>query len=336
VPAGDGNPASAIAAARAAIAAGRAEADPRRYGEAEALLGPWWEGENSPDEVMVLRAIIRQANHEFTAAAADLDAVLRRDSGNAQARLTRAFLAMATGHPDQAADHCRALPPKPDPLIRATCLARALTLSGEAEPALGTLAAAMAAPSRKASGFRAFALSVEAEALEALGRQAEAEWLYRTALAGGTSDVQTLASLADLLLDRGRPGEVLDLLREQGEADVLVLRRAIAARRAGDPGLADWSSVLRERFAAAAAAGNRVHLREEARFLLEVEGDAAGALALASENWRVQKEPADARLLLECALAANQPKAAKPVVAHIAETGFKDERLAVLLARLHQ
>jgi hypothetical protein len=47
-----------------------------------------------------------------------------------------------------------------------------------------------------------------------------------------------------------------------------------------------------------------LHLREQARFELDVQGDAGRALDLAIRNWQVQREPIDARLLYEAAVAA--------------------------------
>ena len=44
-----------------------------------------------------------------------------------------------------------------------------------------------------------------------------------------------------------------------------------------------------------------------------MQGDATRALALARSNYAVQREPADARILLEAAIGARQPEAAKPV-----------------------
>jgi hypothetical protein len=61
--------------------------------------------------------------------------------------------------------------------------------------------------------------------------------------------------------------------------------------------------VLGERFADSAQRGERLHLQEEARYLLELKGDARAALAAASENWKAQREPRDAAILLKSALA---------------------------------
>ena len=74
----------------------------------------------------------------------------------------------------------------------------------------------------------------------------------------------------------------------------------------------------------------QLHLREEARFELEVRGDAATALGLALANWKIQKEPSDARLVLQAAVAANDPAAAADVLAFIEKTGLADMRFKAL------
>ena len=57
-------------------------------------------------------------------------------------------------------------------------------------------------------------------------------------------------------------------------------------------------------------------------------------MQLALVNWSVQREPKDARLVLEAALAANRPEAARTVLDWLAETGLEDVRLAALSERL--
>jgi hypothetical protein len=75
--------------------------------------------------------------------------------------------------------------------------------------------------------------------------------------------------------------------------------------------------------------------RAQARFALAVLGDVPRALALARQNWAEQREPADARLLLEAALAARDKAAAEPVQRWLADTGFEGvvhRRLAAQLS----
>lgn len=326
----------AVAVARATIEQGRKAADPRSYGEAEAALATWWNVSDPPQQVRILRAVIRQANHEFSRARADLDAVLAVSPRNAQALLSRAFLNLVTGDIAAAKSDCNVLPFGARGLIRNICLARAAALSGDGRAAQLLLHRALAADRQSPPALRSFAADVLADISVGLGQRNEAEQLYAAADRTQSADVATLGAYADFLLDMDRSAEALRLLDGRGEQDALLLRRAIAAKRLGDPRLESWRGVLNERFEAAAKAGNRVHLREEAMLRLDVEGDTALALKLAVQNWALQKEPADARLLLRAALSAGESAAAQPVADFIAATGLNDARVTPLIARLEQ
>ena len=80
----------------------RIEGDPRYLGYAQAALAPWWNQPQPPDDVLVLRATLRQSTHQFAAALADLDAVVaarqRQRAGLADAR-HRADRSPATSPP---------------------------------------------------------------------------------------------------------------------------------------------------------------------------------------------------------------------------------------------
>ncbi|MBK6338002.1 MAG: hypothetical protein IPF60_20620 [Betaproteobacteria bacterium] len=56
---------------------------------------------------------------------------------------------------------------------------------------------------------------------------------------------------------------------------------------------------LADRFAAAKVRGDTTHRAEEARFTLQLAGNPAAAVAIAAANYQVQREPRDARALLE-------------------------------------
>jgi len=58
------------------------------------------------------------------------------------------------------------------------------------------------------------------------------------------------------------------------------------------------------------------------------------ALTLAWENWQVQREPDDARVLLEAALAAHDASRAAPVLLWLEQTGMEWRRLRELAAAL--
>ena len=65
----------------------------------------------------------------------------------------------------------------------------------------------------------------------------------------------------------------------------------------------------------------------------------AEALRLAQSNWKVQKEPRDARVLLEAAVALRRPEDAQPVLDWMGQTRIDDwylQRLADQLAAMRK
>jgi hypothetical protein len=319
----------ALEVARVAIRDGRASADPRRYGQAQAALAPWWSIPDAPMNVRVLRAVIRQSLHDFAGAEADLDAILRLDPRNGQARLTRAFVRQTVGALADAKDDCRRLPPSVGATAAAVCWLRVEALTGSAGTALERLDQVIKINSQAEPLVRRWAQAVGADMAAMLGQTEAADLRFSEATTDG-GDIPTLVAFADHLLDTDRPAEVLTLLAGRSEADIVYLRLAIAGKRLNDARAPHWAALLADRFAAAKASGVQLHLREEARFELEVRGDAATALGLALANWRIQKEPSDARLVLQTALAANDPAAAADVLAFIEKTGLADTRIKPL------
>src|SRR5215471_8358840 len=80
----------ALRVARGYLELGRITGDPRYSGYAEGALAPWWALDRAPQEVLLVRATLRQRMHQFDPALTDLAAVLNANPRNAQARLTRA------------------------------------------------------------------------------------------------------------------------------------------------------------------------------------------------------------------------------------------------------
>ena len=72
------------------------------------------------------------------------------------------------------------------------------------------------------------------------------------------------------------------------------------------------------------------HRAEEARYQLRLRGNAKEALRLAAENYPIQREPRDARILLEASIAAGDSPAAQPARDWLGRSGFEDARLRTL------
>ena len=310
------------------------EGDPRFVGYAQAALAPWWNEPDPPPGVRVRRAVILQFGHQFDAALADLDAALRREPANGEAWAWSAAIRMVQARYAEARQACGQLAPLASPLIASACVASVDSVTGKAAKAASDLQAALARSPAAAAEERLWALTRLAETRERLGQPAEAEAAYRSALALGVPDVYLLAAYADFLLDRQRPAEVLTLLKDKGRADLLLLRLALAAKALGDPALASWRQDLAARFEAARRRGDSTHEKEEARFALALQEDAPRALSLARSNFSIQREPADARVLLEAARAARQPEAAAPALDWMAASGIESQVLRSLALQL--
>lgn len=322
----------AMEVARRAILRGQASADPRFFGRAEAALAPWIGAADPPAGIRLLRAILRQSNHDFAGALDDLGVVLADAPRNGQARLTRAVVRLVRGEYDDAAEDCGQLVSAAPPGAMDACVAAVAGLTGHARPALVMLSQVAAAPDTPPA-IRVWALTLAGEASARLGDVSGALAAFERARALAPDDVYLLAAEADALLDAGRAGDAAALLDGRTRADVLLLRLAEAAQRSGRPDPA-LPGQLADRFETSRRRGETIHQREEARFTLRLLGRPAEALRLAQANWQVQREPADARILLEAALEAGVPEAAAPAVLWRHAGGLEDVQLARLEAAL--
>lgn len=322
--------ATAVALADAYYALSRAEGDPRYLGYAQAALAPWWKDAQAPTAVLVIRATILQSNHEFDRALADLTTALAREPKNGRALLVRATVLTVQGKYAEARADCPRLFGLAPEFYVFACLAAIDSLTGKAEAATAALDRALATlPANDVSG-RAWGESLAAEIAHRRGDQA-AQRRFAAALAADPRDLYTLGAYSDWLLDHGRATEVIPLVRNEARVDALLLRLALAqkALRLAD---ADASiATLRARFAASRARGDVVHRREEARFALQLGGDPQTALRLALENWNVQREPADLRVLAEAAAAANDAAAMQTARDWLAHAGLEYNAVAALV-----
>lgn len=324
------DPAAAAVLARRLVERSREDGDPRFLGQAQAVLARWWHDRSPPPEIALLRATIRQSLHEFDAALADLDELLSREPRIAQAWLTRATIQQVQGDYAAAQASCMRLDGLVAPLVQATCRLEARSLSGDALAAYHTLSSI--ADAATPATIAPWTQTVLAEIAQRLGRHADAERHFRRALALG-GDVYVVGAYADLLLDLGRPLQAIAVLGDAARNDGLLLRRAIARRHTGDAGVEDDRRELQARFDTAAARGDDSHRRERARFELVFGTDPRRALAIAIENWHTQREPWDARLVIDAAREAGRPEAATEVVGFIRARGLEDVRLAAAIGQ---
>lgn len=327
------DPQGAAQSARRLIEQGRSELDTRALGRAQALLSPWWSDPAPPTEIRLLRATLLQSLHDFSGALTDLVAVVRVEPRNAQAWLLLTTIHTVRGNYDLARQAALQLAPLTGNLTATAAAASVAGVNGQLAESYQLLESAYRQERRAEGSIRLWALTLLGEMADRLGREADARAHFKRALSLGIHDAYLLGAYADHLLANGHPEEVIALLGEAPSPDSLLLRRALAEKRAhpGSAVLERLTQSLSLRFEASRARGEGLHQREEARFALELMGQPRRALELALKNWRVQREPADVKIVLEAALAMGQTQVVNQLQDWLAGSGLEDHGLRRLL-----
>ena len=216
---------------------GRAESDPRYYGYAQAALRPWWDQKEPPPEVLLLRGILRQAQHNFDSALIDLHHLLQARPKNPQAWLTQAVIHQVRGKYDLARSSCLPLLRLTNALVSTTCIASATSLSGDAQASYNILEKARQHNASSSGRVKVWTLTTLAEIATRLGNHAKAEQHFQQALSFGLRDTYLLGAYCDFLLDQNRPAEVQALLQDDIRPDGLLLRLALAEQQLNAPQL---------------------------------------------------------------------------------------------------
>ncbi|MGE0471900.1 MAG: tetratricopeptide repeat protein [Nitrospira sp.] len=326
---------SAVKLATRYIEQGRSEGDPRFLGQAQAVLSHWWDEPTPPPTVLLLRATIKQNAHEFDQALSDLDQVLAMHPTNAQAWLTKASILQVQARYDEARRACQRLTRLTASHVLLGCLSDIAGVTGQSVKSREFLQQVLI-DQNPTGRERIWLATILAETATRTGAIREAEQSFTEAFRVGIKDQYLLGAYADFLLDQHRHRDIVSLLQHETRADGLLLRLALAEQALELPSFKSHTAELAARFAASRERGTNVHVREEARFTLTLLHDAKRALPLAQANWNVQREPADARILLESALAAGNRAAAQPVLDWMKTNHVEDFRLRQLATQFQE
>ena len=328
------NPNRAAARARALLDEARDRGDPRYAGYALAAIAPWKNDPQAPPPIAILQATLAQYQHDFDGSRHMLEAVLARDPGNPQATLTLATIARVQG---RYADSDRLCAGVAAGIYQEACLAENEALRGHGDAARKTLRGLLTLPilsGDRGMDTRRWLTTTLAELEERAGNDDAADAALRAALGMGRDSYLAL-DYVDFLLAHGRMREADALLVKEPTpyGDGVLLRLAIARKAVGASDAKALADEMRERFDAARERGDAIsiHGRELARQLVTLAGDAKGAVVVARENLRIQKEPADFLVMAEAARAANDRAALREVAAAASSIGLVDTRLAKVI-----
>jgi tetratricopeptide (TPR) repeat protein len=325
------NTARIYALTDAYIAIGRRTGEPRYFGRAEVLLTPRLQAPSAPVELRLQLADILQYRHEYSSALEQISKALAQDRSNTRAHLMRAAIWQASGRFTQARAECGSVLAAGEGAAGSVCLAQVMGMTGQIERARLLLAQLSAYSSPSLPRYASWMLTALADLEERSGDITAAERSLRRAVVADPNDYYARFALADLLLARNRSGEVEQVLHGIPRTESVLIRMAesqSALHTRPNPYLA----TLTDRLDAARARGERIHARDLARVQLRLLGNPAVALRAARDNWVQQREPADARLLVECGLAAHDRSAIDEVKEWQRRTSYQDATLDALLS----
>jgi predicted Zn-dependent protease len=333
------DPQLAAQLAAALLEQARISAQPQLYGRAESVLTPWIARPTVPVPLLILEANILQQRHEFAAAIELVDRAVAQDRRSGQAHLMRANVHIVTGDYEHARPDCAWLLGSGEQWTGSVCIAQVLGSTGQLERARALLERLTAGDAAGSSGQRQFGqgptaevlawtLSVRADLALRAGALPEAEdMLMRAVALAPASDYARLA-LADVLIARNQFAEAVNVLDTTRPSVGVLLRRAIAQSRAREGHAQDSLAELKERLTVSAQRGERTHLREETRLALEFPHDGAddrqAALALARDNFNVQRETEDIRLFARAVVAARDPAALATLKEWLQHSHYQD------------
>lgn len=316
---------AALRLARTWLDLARRDGDPRFFSYAQAALAPWMKRPDIRADTLVMMATALQGLHRFPDAHALLDRALLAEPQNAQAWLTKAALFQVQGDFTDARSACTPLVRLVDATIALGCIAATQSMSGHLELSFRSLARMVDASPPADPATHGWLLGILGEMAARMNDAPAAERYFRAAIATDSANGYAKGELADLLLRQARYAEVVSLLEQDAGQDALLLRLAIAGQRLRTPAGHRWVNAYDARYRAARRDHDTLHLREIARYLLEVRGDTAAALDIALLNWKTQREPADIRIYWQA--SASDRSARRLLTDWIARHGYEDALL---------
>ena len=317
-------------AADVLITQGRIAGNSEIVAVADTILAAMSETANNP-RALKLRAVATQYLHDFDKALALLDQSLAIDKLDPSAILTRANILLVQGKLSAAKAACRSLVRAQRFDLFMLCDTSAKAIGPEATISAQRLSDFVEL-GRMDSALEGYAYSVLGEIAMFQGDNIEAQRLLEKAQMLDTTNLRIRMIHADSLLNLGRPEDAIEVLNVPANTDSLLVRRALAYKRAGKKRtLARASKEMELLIQGNLNAGHTAHAREEALYFLEVSNDYPEALKRANINWQLQREFEDARLLLDSAKAANALSEAEKV-----RTWMRDENVTApeLVSRL--
>lgn len=326
----------ALAYAREVFNLGSSEGDLRWYGSAKAALKPWWQATDLPADGFFMRGLVKQGFHEFEGGLRDINQAIALDPKHAEYWSWRFSLHLMQANMDAAKQDVHEMQKlfgsEEANIYQAVLLYR----TGQPLPALKLLDESIGFSGHQDAASQIWIGFHLGEANRVANQPDKTLTLWRRLLQAYPQSHLLRLSLADLLNQKKKYKEAKAVatsnsLMTSNLTDALLMQALIASRGLNLPDEAALASQMAARLQTQSLRQESLIERPRLIYQIAYGRDLASGLALSIDNWRLQKEPSDAVLFLQAALALNQVNAAEPVVRWAASTKYIDPQLSPLI-----
>lgn len=325
---------AALNYARAVFLLGLTEGDLRWYGSAKAALQPWWSAATLPADGHFLRALVKQGFHDFKGGIDDLSAAIAIDPAQPEYWSWRFSLNLLTANMAAARADCDAIGQRFGRDEGQACAATLLYRTGQALQAIPLLNRLVELPDYQGPFTQDWLRYHQGEAYRTAGQVAQAIAVWEKHVQARPDSHLVKLTLTELLNQQGQFAKARRYADSASPTDALLVQALLASRGLKDGDTQRLAALFENRMSNQALRGESLIERPTMVYLITYGRDNAQGLKLAVDNWSTQNEPADAVLLVQAALKANQPKLAEPVLGWMVATGYTDPVLKALTEEL--
>lgn len=325
---------AALNYARAVFLLGLTEGDLRWYGSAKAALQPWWGAATLPADGLFLRALVKQGFHDFKGGIEDLSAAIAIDPAQPEYWSWRFSLHLLTSNMAAARTDCDAIGQRFGSDEGQACAATLMYRTGQAQQAIPLLNRLVDLPDYQGPFTQDWLRYHQGEAYRTAGQYTQAIAVWEKHVQARPNSHLVKLTLTELLNQQGQFAKAKRYSEAASPTDALLVQALLASRGLKDGDTQRLADLFENRMNNQALRGESLIERPTMVYLITYGRDVAQGLKLAADNWSTQNEPADAVLLVQAALKANQPKLAAPVLGWMATTGYTDPVLKALADEL--
>lgn len=320
--------------ARAVFLLGLTEGDLRWYGSAKAALQPWWGAATLPADGHFLRALVKQGFHDFKGGIEDLSAAIAIDPTQPEYWSWRFSLNLLTANMPAARADCDSIGQRFGRDEGQACAATLMYRTGQAQQAIPLLNRLVDLPDYQGPFTQDWLRYHQGEAYRTAGQYEQAIAVWEKHVQARPNSHLVKLTLTELLNQQGQFAKARRYANTDSPTDALLVQALLASRGLKDGDTQRLADLFENRMNNQSLRGESLIERPTMVYLITYGRDNAKGLELAADNWSTQNEPADAVLLVQAALKANQPRRAEPVLAWMKSTGYTDPVLKALAEEL--